>query len=60
MQKIAVIGSGIAGLAVSIRLASKGYDVHLFEKNASTGGKVSELIVDGYRFDKGPSLFTMP
>ena len=33
MKKVIVIGSGIAGLAVSIRLASKGYSVKVFEKN---------------------------
>src|SRR5665647_1766206 len=56
----AVIGSGIGGLATAIRLALKGYDVHLFEKNSQPGGKIGELFLSGCRFDTGPSLFTLP
>jgi len=59
-MKIAVIGSGIGGLATACRLAHKGHDVTVFEKNAQVGGKISEIHVDGYRFDTGPSLFTLP
>ncbi len=59
-MKIAVIGSGIGGLATACRLASKGHEVTVFEKNASPGGKISEINVEGYRFDTGPSLFTLP
>ena len=59
-MKIAVIGSGIGGLATACRLASKGHEVTVFEKNASPGGKISEINMGGYRFDTGPSLFTLP
>ncbi len=55
-----VIGSGIAGIAASIRLAHAGFAVSVLEKNDFTGGKLSELRSRGYRFDAGPSLFTMP
>ncbi len=60
LKKIAVIGSGIGGLAVSIRLAAKGYEVTVFEKNQRVGGKLNELKIEGFRFDTGPSLFTLP
>lgn len=50
----------MAGLALSIRLALKGYRVKVFEANNYVGGKLSELQVGDYRFDAGPSLFTMP
>ncbi len=61
MQKKAlVIGSGIAGLAAAIRLANKGFKVSVFEANPYPGGKLSEIVIDGYRFDTGPSLFTLP
>ncbi len=61
MNKTAiVIGSGIAGIAASIRLANKGYKVVVFEANSYPGGKLSERIIEGYRFDAGPSLFTLP
>ncbi len=59
-MKVAIIGSGIGGLATSIELAKKGYHVHVFEKNSTFGGKMSEFKLGNYRFDGGPSLFTMP
>lgn len=59
-KKIAIIGAGVAGLATAIRLSVKGYEVSLFERNAAAGGKMSEIRGNGYRFDTGPSLFTMP
>lgn len=59
-QKVLIIGSGIAGIAASIRLAIKGYQVEVFEANAYPGGKLSEINLKGYRFDAGPSLFTLP
>ena len=59
-KKAIIIGSGIAGLALSIRLKVKGYDVHVFEKNESYGGKLSEFKLGKYRYDFGPKLFTMP
>ena len=58
--KAIVIGAGVAGIAASIRLAVKGYSVVVLEKNAYPGGKLSEIQLGNYRFDAGPSLFTMP
>lgn len=55
-----VVGSGIAGLAVACRLAARGYRVTVFEKNEFPGGKLSQIQSGGFRFDAGPSLFTMP
>ena len=45
MKKVIVIGSGIAGLAVSIRLALKGYNVQVFEQNSYPGGKLSSFSI---------------
>jgi len=59
-EKAAVIGAGIGGMAAAIRLALKGYDTHLYEKNGETGGKIGELRMGECRFDTGPSLFTLP
>ena len=59
-KKVIVIGSGIAGLAVSIRLKTKGYDVEVYEKNDNVGGKLSDFYIDNFRHDFGPKLFTMP
>ncbi|MEZ5038558.1 MAG: 1-hydroxycarotenoid 3,4-desaturase CrtD [Saprospiraceae bacterium] len=59
-MKIGIIGAGVAGLAAAIRMASRGYEVSVFEANAYPGGKLSQFELAGYRFDAGPSLFTMP
>jgi phytoene dehydrogenase-like protein len=59
-KKAIIIGSGIAGLAASIRLLHKGFKVEVFEANPYPGGKLSEIVIKGYRFDAGPSLFTLP
>ncbi|MEO6520376.1 MAG: 1-hydroxycarotenoid 3,4-desaturase CrtD [Mucilaginibacter sp.] len=59
-MKAIIIGAGIAGIATAIRLAVKGYDVEVFEANSYAGGKLSEIHLGEYRFDAGPSLFTMP
>jgi phytoene desaturase len=56
----AIIGSGIGGLATAIRLAVKGHSVEVFEANSYPGGKLSSFELGAYRFDAGPSLFTMP
>lgn len=61
MSKTAVIiGAGIAGIACAIRLKAKGYQVRVIEANPYYGGKLSEISNSGFRFDAGPSLFTMP
>ncbi len=59
-KKIVIVGAGVAGLASAIRLAVKGYSVNVFEANSYPGGKLSSFELEGFRFDAGPSLFTMP
>lgn len=59
-KKAIVIGGGIGGLATAIRLQSNNYEVSLFEASSKVGGKLGEIQQDGYRWDSGPSLFTMP
>src|SRR6478735_964874 len=55
-----IIGAGIGGIATAIRLAVKGYQVAVYEANSYPGGKLSEFEQQCFRFDAGPSLFTMP
>jgi diapolycopene oxygenase len=57
---VSVVGAGIAGLAVAIRLASRGFHVTVFERSDRPGGKIGTLSWEGYRWDTGPSLFTIP
>lgn len=59
-MKIGIIGAGIAGLAAAVRMAARGHAVEVFEANDYPGGKLSAFDQEGYRFDAGPSLFTMP
>ncbi|GAA4275186.1 1-hydroxycarotenoid 3,4-desaturase CrtD [Aquimarina gracilis] len=59
-KKAIIVGSGIAGLAAAIRLRKLNFDVQVYEINDSPGGKLTEMHKNGYRFDCGPSLFTMP
>lgn len=55
-----VVGAGIGGLSAAIRLAVQGYSVQLFERQPTVGGKLNLLEMDGFSFDTGPSLITMP
>jgi phytoene desaturase len=60
VAKVIVIGAGIAGIASAIRQAVKGHEVAVYEANAYPGGKLSAFRSGDFRFDAGPSLFTMP
>lgn len=60
MKQAIIVGSGISGLAAAIRLQNKGYAVQVLEKNSYPGGKLTQISGNGFRFDAGPSLFTMP
>lgn len=59
-QQVVVIGAGVAGLASAIRLARRGCVVKVIESGPGPGGKMSEIRKNGFRFDTGPSLFTLP
>ena len=59
-MKVAIIGSGIGGICSAIRLKNQGFDVNVYEKNDYPGGKLSTFKLGDFRFDAGPSLFTMP
>jgi diapolycopene oxygenase len=60
MKEVIIIGSGVAGLASAVRMAVRGFKVTVFEANSYAGGKLTEINVGPYRFDAGPSLYTMP
>ncbi|AGZ40254.1 zeta-phytoene desaturase [Actinoplanes friuliensis DSM 7358] len=55
-----VIGAGVGGLAAAVRLAEAGHDVVVHERAATVGGKLGRYERDGFRFDTGPSLLTLP
>ena len=59
-RKAIIIGSGIGGMATAVRLANRGFDVTVFEKNDILGGKVQKIVKDGFTWGFGASLFTFP
>lgn len=59
-QKVLVIGAGLGGLSAAISLATEGFQVDLVEKNDKVGGKLNILHKDGFTFDLGPSILTLP
>ena len=59
-NRVGVIGGGLGGLAAACVLAARGYAVTLFEKSAWLGGKAAVLEANGFRFDMGPTILTMP
>jgi len=59
-KKIIIVGAGIGGLSTAIRLAAQGHSVTMLERQAQVGGKMNRVDMNGFRFDTGPSLITMP
>ena len=59
-KKACVIGSGLGGLSLALRLAKLNLDVDVYEQNGAIGGKVNEIKEKNFRFDTGASLVTMP
>ena len=59
-MKISIIGSGFSSLAASCYLAKMGYDVTIFEKNTTIGGRARQLKKNGFTFDIGPTWYWMP
>ena len=59
-KKIIVIGSGFGGLAASLRLKAKGYDVTLVEKHPDLGGRARVFKKGNFTYDGGPTVITAP
>jgi phytoene desaturase len=60
MSRVVVVGGGVGGLAAAARLARMRHEVTLLERSETVGGKLGEWRHDGFRFDTGPSLVTLP
>ena len=57
---VVVVGAGLAGLSAALRLAGAGRKVTVLERESVPGGRNGLLKKDGYAFDTGPSVLTMP
>jgi phytoene desaturase len=58
-NKVLIIGTGLGGLTTALRLASRGYEVEMVEKYHRAGGRLNLLEKDGFKFDLGPTFFSM-
>lgn len=58
-KHIIIAGAGLGGLTTALRLATKGYEVTMLEKNKQAGGRLNQIKKDGFTFDTGPSFFSM-
>lgn len=59
-KSVLIIGGGLGGLSAAISLRQSGYSVSLYEQNNHIGGRLNRLEQDGFGFDLGPSILTMP
>jgi len=59
-KSVVIIGAGIGGITTAVYLAKNGYNVEVYEKNSSPGGRCGQLIRDGHRFDLGATMLMMP
>ena len=59
-KRINIIGSGFSSLSASCYLAKAGFDVVVYEKNRTTGGRARQFKKDGFIFDIGPTWYWMP
>ncbi len=60
MAEVVVVGAGVGGLAAAIRLGAAGHHVTVFERNEVPGGKLAMREREGFAFETGPSLLTLP
>ena len=60
MSRVIVVGAGLAGLSAACRLVADGHDVTVVERGDEPGGRNGTLAEDGFTFDTGPTVFTMP
>ncbi|HEX4867874.1 MAG TPA: phytoene desaturase family protein [Acidimicrobiales bacterium] len=59
-HRVVIVGAGLAGLSAACHLAGAGHEVTVVEAGDGPGGRAGRLALDGYRFDTGPTVLTMP
>ena len=59
-RKAVVIGAGIGGISCAMRLQSLGFDTEIVEALDAPGGRAYVRKADGFVFDMGPTVLTVP
>lgn len=59
-RRVAIVGAGLGGLSAALHLLGAGHEVTVLEQSSRPGGRAGLLEIDGYRFDTGPTVLTMP
>lgn len=59
-KKVIIIGAGIGGLSTALRLLNNGYEVEVYEKDETIGGRVNIIETETFRFDLSASILMMP
>jgi len=59
-DKVVIVGAGLGGLSAALRLAGAGREVTIVERESVPGGRNGLLADQGFRFDTGPTVLTMP
>jgi phytoene desaturase len=59
-KRVIIAGAGFSGMSIAAHLANKGFEVEIYEKNESPGGKVRQYMYDGFTFDMGASAYFYP
>lgn len=59
-KNVVVVGAGLGGLSAAVSLRAEGFEVVVHEKNERIGGKLNYREIEGFGFDLGPSIFTLP
>ena len=59
-KKVIIVGAGVGGLATAVRLLSRGYEVKIYEKEKTVGGKVNIIEKDSFTFDLTASILMRP
>lgn len=59
-MSVVVIGAGLSGLSAACHLIGQGHEVTVVERHHTAGGRGLRLHQDGFTFDTGPTVMTMP
>jgi phytoene desaturase len=58
-KQVIIVGTGLGGLSTALRLSSEGFKVKMVEKYHQAGGRLNRLSKDGFKFELGPTFFSM-